>query len=257
VRRGLVIALLALGLIGAVAASSASAVSNPSASKVPDGESDVQGSSVVLLRPNKPTNRLVLYMHGTFEEAKGIQEGEMVPMTRELLRQGFAVGASTGGDDNNWGDPPSVADSVAFARATGYRHIYILAASMGGVGGVELIDKLHPVAWAGIYPVCNVRNLWARGNSSREIEEAWGPGEPPSKISPVKAKDVNGLPVLMWASPEDHEVPIGPNARTCASWMKKGGAKVKLIETTGEHGDPSNFQPRRLANFFLAAKTNR
>jgi predicted peptidase len=248
-RRALVIVTLVAALIGAFAASSESAV--------PNGYSSVGGTSVLVFRPRTPTNRLVLYLHGSYEEASALLNEEVTPLVAEFVRNGFAVVASTGGDDNNYGNPVSVADSVELARQTGYKNIYILAQSMGGIGGIELIDKLHPVAWAGIFPVCNLRNLWARHNGTKEIEEAWGPGPPPKRVSPAKAKDVSGLPVLMFASPEDTEVPIEQNARTCARWMTRGGARVKIVETEGEHGDPSNFQPRRLTQFFLRAMRKR
>jgi predicted peptidase len=54
-----------------------------------------------------------------------------------------------------WGSPASVADYVRLAHRLGYPRIYILAESMGGLDAVQLIDRLHPEAWAGIYPVCD------------------------------------------------------------------------------------------------------
>jgi predicted esterase len=261
-RRWLILAIAAVALLGCGAASQAEKTDATGAKAKPTqrivtGFSTVNGTSVVLLRPETKTNRLVLYLHGSGDQANVIEEEQVAPLTEEFLRNGFAVAASTGGSENNYGNPRSVADSVALARRTGYKHIYILAQSMGGIGGVELIDKLHPVAWAGIFPVCNLHNLWAIGNGTAEIEEAWGPGPPPKRVSPVTAKDVKGLPVLMFASHEDTSVPIAQNAETCKRWMTKGGAHVKLVETVGEHGDPSNFQPARLTQFFLKAKQNR
>jgi hypothetical protein len=268
-RRTLVIAVLVLGLLGCGAAggagtsgSSSDAAKQASGPKpLPSGYSNVNGTPVLLLRPPQPTNRLVLYLHGSGSQADVLEEEQVGPTVQELLRHGFAVAASNGGGpgDNgeyNWGSPRSVEDSVKLAQRTGYKHVYILAQSMGGIGGVLLIDKLHPVAWAGIFPVCNLTNLWEHEESGL-IEAVWGPGAPPKKLSPVTAKDVKGLPVLMFGSPEDTTVPLEENERECQRWMTKGGAHVKIVETVGEHGDPSNFQPTRLANFFSRAKTNR
>jgi poly(3-hydroxybutyrate) depolymerase len=261
-RRLLVIAVLAVGLLGCGAAGGASSLTTVNGKKVLEsGYSNVNGTPVLLLRPPQKTNRLVLYVHGSGAQADFLEEEQLGPTVEELLRNGFAVAASNGGGagdlgEFNWGSPRSVEDSVKLAEATGYKHIYILAQSMGGIGGIELIDKLHPVAWAGIFPVCNLASIWNH-EEAPEIEAVWGPGEPPKSVSPATAKDVKNLPVLMFASPEDTTVPIEQNARTCQRWMNKRGAHAKLVETVGEHGDPSNFQPSRLTQFFLRAKQNR
>jgi pimeloyl-ACP methyl ester carboxylesterase len=249
--------LLAAGLLGCAASAGTDSSADASPAPVPTGYSSVNGTPVLLLRPQKPTNRLVLYVHGSGSQADVLEEEQVQPLVRAFLRRGFAVAASNGGGEDNWGSPKSVEDSVMLARRTGYKHIYILAQSMGGIGGVELIDRLHPVAWAGIFPVCNARSLWNINNGRAEMEAVWGPGPPPARISPVKAKDVKGLRVMMFASPEDTAVPIAQNAEQCAAWMGRRGAQVTLVETTGEHGDPSNFQPARLSSFFARAPIRR
>jgi hypothetical protein len=237
------------------ATGAASAAAPPAA--VPSGYSSVNGTPVLVLRPDRPTDRLVLYLHGSGEQASTLEEKQLKPLVDAFLAKGFAVAASNGGDEYNWGSPASVQDSVRLVQGLGYKHVYILAQSMGGVGGVELIDRLHPVAWAGIFPVCDARSIWRLGEEAPEIEAVWGPGPPPKKISPVRAKDVGGLPVMMFASPEDTDVPKSENADRCAAWMRKGGARVTMVETSGEHGDPSNFQPGRLSAFFARAPLTR
>ena len=261
VHRFVAMALFAVVLIGcggSVEATAGSSAKPPTAHREPPAPLKAKFFSldqtpVVTLRPPTPTNRLVLYLHGSAESSSALVEEEVRPLTTALLARGFAVAASTGGQDSNWGNRASVKDSVDLVHHLGYKHVYILAQSMGGIGGVELIDKLRPVAWAGIFPVCNARSVWALGGEAGDIEAIWGPGPPPAKISPVEAKDVKGMPALMFASPEDTHVPVGPNADACASWMNRRGADAKVIETVGEHGDPSNFQPKRLANFFSRA----
>jgi hypothetical protein len=262
IRRTILLALFAAVLIGCGAsgqddASTDAAHAATRPQPVPTGFSSVDGTPVLVLRPQQPTNRLVLYIHGSGNQANVLEEEQLQPLVKAFLAKGFAVAASTGGGEYNWGSPASVQESAQLARGLGYRHVYILAQSMGGIGGVELIDRLHPVAWAGIFPVCDARSIWRLGDEAPEIEAVWGPGPPPKKISPVTAKDVKGLPVLMFASPEDTVVPIGENADRCAAWMRRGGAQVKVVETIGEHGDPSNFQPGRLASFFARAPVDR
>ena len=262
VRRALLLIFCAALVLGCGASGrddagtgSADAAARPQA--VPSGYSNVDGTPVLVLRPDRPTQRLVLYLHGSGEQASVLEEEQLKPMVDTFLKKGFAVAASNGGDEYNWGNPASVRDSAALARKLGYKDVYILAQSMGGIGGVKLIDRLHPVAWAGIFPVCDARSVWRTGDDTKEIEAVWGPGPPPKYISPVKAKDVKGLPVIMFSSPEDTNVPKSENADRCAAWMRKGGAHVTVVATTGEHGDPSNFQPGRLAGFFERAPVRR
>jgi hypothetical protein len=261
-RRVALLALFALLLIGCGASSQddgstgSAAAARPAA--IPSGYSEVDGTPVLVLRPDKPTDRLVLYLHGSGEQAGVLEEEQLKPTVDALLRKGFAVAASNGGDEYNWGVPSSVRDSAALARRLGYKHVYVLAQSMGGIGGVKLIDRLHPVAWAGIFPVCDARSVYRASEEDAEaIEAAWGPGLPPRDISPVRATDVKGLPVIMFSSPEDTNVPKSENADRCAAWMRKGGAKVTVVSTVGEHGDPSNFQPGRLSSFFARAPLDR
>lgn len=212
---------------------------------------------MLVLRPQRPTSRLVLYLHGSGSQASVLEEEQVKPLVDAFLAKGFAVAASNGGSEYNWGSAASVRESASLARRLGYKHVYILAQSMGGIGGVELIDRLHPVAWAGIFPVCDARSIWRLGREAAEIEAVWGHGPPPKRISPVKARDVKGLPVIMFASPEDTDVPMSENADRCAAWMRRGGAHVTMVETTGEHGDPSNFQPGLLSAFFARAPVRR
>ena len=81
-----------------------------------------------------------------------LEEEQLAPTVHALLRRGFAVAASNGGGEYNWGSAESVQDSVRLAERTGYKHVYILAQSMGGIGGVELIDRLRPGRLGGDLP---------------------------------------------------------------------------------------------------------
>jgi fermentation-respiration switch protein FrsA (DUF1100 family) len=224
----------------------------------------IRGQRALVLTPSHPTDRLVIYVHGAGGTASTIAEPGVNSLTKPLLARGFAVAASDAHGTENWGNPPSVADYVRLAHRLRYPRIYILAHSMGGLDAVQLIDKLHPEAWAGIFPVCNAKSVFRRGEGAgrrvlgppsllskeltKEIRSVYG-GPPPHALSPVKARNVAGLPVLIWASPADTVVPFGQNAAECAKWMSKGGANVRVVKTVGDHGDPSNIRPRWLADF--------
>ncbi len=223
---------------------------------IPHGSTErsfvVDHQRALLLRPEAPNGRLVLYIHGASGSAEAINEPPVLSLTKELLRDGFSVAASDAHGPQNWGDPASVADYVRLDRRLGFKHVLILAQSMGGLDGLQLVDRLHPEAWAGIYPVCNARSSYKSAELRPFVEEAW-PGPPPKVLSPVEPKDVASLPVLIWASPEDKVVSFKENSELCAHRLRSRGADVKLVRTEGDHGDPSNFHPRWLAKFFERA----
>lgn len=225
----------------------------PTIESIPGGtvrELTVGGQRAIVLTPPEPTRKLVLYVHGAGGTADAIREAPVTPLTAALVHAGFAVAASDAHGMENWGNAASVTDYVRLAHHLGYPDLYVLAQSAGGLDAVQLIDWLHPRAWVGIYPVCNAESVYRLGKFSGNIEEGLGAGPPPARLSPARARDARGLPVLMWASPEDKMVPKRENADECARWMRKEGAHVRVIATRGEHGDPSNFHPRRLSDFF-------
>ncbi len=208
-----------------------------------------------VIRPSVPNGDLVLYVHGAGGSAASLEEApQATKILQPLLAAGFTVASSDADGPQTWGNPASVAAYVALAHHLRHARIGIVAQSMGGLDGVQLIDLLHPFAWAGIYPVDNLASI---GPSISPLywqifETAWE-GQPPKSVSPAKAEDVTDLPVLLWASPEDTIVPKVENADVMAHWMRRGGAHVTEVTTEGDHGDPSNFQPARLVRFFLKA----
>ena len=245
-----------MALIGAVRRTSAAALSAlcllavfaiPPVAQASDFYATVGGQRSLVITPARPTDRLALYVHSAGGSADAITEWPVDRLTETLLRSGFAVAASDAHGPTNWGNPASVADYVHLVHRLPYERIYVIAQSMGGLDAVQLIDRIHPEAWAALFPVCNVDSLGPE--FSEEIAAAWN-GWPPPSLSPVKAEDVDGLRVLIWASPEDQLVPKAQNADVCARWMRHRGARVRVVATEGEHADPSNFRPDWLARFF-------
>jgi hypothetical protein len=217
----------------------------------------VDGQRAILRLPHGAgRKRLVLYVHGASGSAEAIDEAPVEALTEALLTDGFAVAADDAGGPQTWGDPESVADYVRLVDRLRFKEVVVIAQSMGGLAGVRLIDKLHPSAWVGIYPVCNAAVAYENPELTPFVEEAWH-GPPPKYLSPVRARGVRGLPVLIWASPQDTVVPFKENAKVCAEEMRRGGASVRLIRTTGDHGDPSNFRPRELVGFLDAVTARR
>ena len=71
-------------------------------------------------------------------------------------------------------------------------------------------------------------------------------------MSPVQ---VGRTPMIVWASPADTVVKASTNAAVCVAEAKAAGAEVTYFQTTGEHGDPSNYQPAAVVRFFTKYRT--
>lgn len=237
------VALIGLAIAGPHAAS----VTRPA-----EREFSIDGQRALFVRPDHPNGGLVIYIHGASGSATAINEFPVLWLTASLLRHGFAVAASDAHGPQNWGNPASVEDYVRLNRRLDYRHVLILAQSMGGLDGMQLIDRIHPEGWAGIYPVCNAQSSYDSFELRPFVEEAW-PGPPPHSLSPVKPRHLDGLKVLIWASPEDQVVSFEEDSERCTRYMRKHGADVRLVRTEGDHGDPSNFRPAWLTRFFESA----
>lgn len=210
----------------------------------------------VLLLPSHSTNRVVLYFHGSGGQAEEIVGSKT---TGIYLKRGFAVAASDAGGQQNWGSPESVTANVRLVRrlrAIGLTRIFFAGGSMGGLATMQMIGRAHPEAVALVAPVCNLRGLPILEDA---VSYQWGDRRP-KYLSPVSADPAPGLPVRIWASPEDTWVPKKLNADLCARELRRGGAKVTFKIGKGDHDDPAPFPGWEwvLPNFFSeVAQRNR
>jgi hypothetical protein len=200
----------------------------------------IAGQHTVVATPRTPTDRAIIFMHGANEGPNfDFSRPLKAPMIAAALRAGY-VWADSDAGHNNWGNAASVRDNlalIAWLRARGYRRLFVVGASMGGLDSLEVLRDVRPAAWAGIYPVCNLRSVTGRFGSAIDT-----------------AGHVRGLPMIFWASPQDTVVPKRENTDMCAAAASRNGALVTVIPTHGQHGDPSNYQPARLLAFFAAAR---
>lgn len=204
----------------------------------------------VVLLPDTPTNRVVLYFHGSGGQAEEIVGSKT---TGIYLKRGFAVAASDAGGQQNWGSPESVAANVRLVhrlRAIGLTRIFFAGGSMGGLATMQMISRAHPEAVALVAPVCNLRGLPILEGA---VAYQWGDRRP-KYLSPVSADPDPGLQVRIWASPEDTWVPKKLNADLCARELRRGGAKVTFRIGRGDHDTPEPIPnwDWQLPNFFSA-----
>ena len=225
---------------------------------------EVDAQPSVLITPEPRTARVVVYTHGSGETVETIfRDPAKQPLFRALLRAGYAI-AATDAHGDNWGSPASERDTVALAgelRRRGLRDVYVLALSMGGFNGLQLVARDRAVkAWAGIFPACDLRSVYAVGLYPGQIRRAYhraAKGTVDAALrgrSPTAVEPPPGLPMRFWASPEDRVIPKRQNTDACAALARRAGARVRVTTTRGDHGDPSNYDPAGVVELFDSAR---
>jgi hypothetical protein len=133
---------------------------------------------------------------------------------------------------------------------------------MGGIVTWNAISlgTLKPLAVVGIYPVCNLAAMYKNSvlapsiqtaydfNSQAEYEAAtrgFNPIlNPPSTFI--------AFPIVVWASHSDQVVVRSLNEDPFAKTINAAGGNVTIHTSTGNHGDPSNFDAPEVISFFSA-----
>jgi hypothetical protein len=214
------------------------------------------GGPALVLEPEDPTGQLVIYVHGAGEAETAIRtDPQKAPIIAALLEDGYTVAAASAGGDS-WGTNAALDDYVRLQRRLAPADgTYLLVQSMGGLIGLRAPDVLDDVrAIAAIFPVCNLDSM-VDGMFAPGIEEAHGADLDAAAraLSPSVAGDVDGIAMRFWASPDDTFVPADSNAFSCADVAEERGAVVTVTETSGQHGDDSNFDAAAVLELFEAA----
>lgn len=211
----------------------------------------------VVLRPERPTNRVVIWFHGSGGYAKHMLRSDRPEVVDVFLKRGFAVAASDAYGPANWGSPQSVQANLNMIRGlrrAGYDRLFLFGGSMGGLDAMQVIGHVRPEAVALVSPVCNLRGLPLM---EAGVEQQWGDRRP-EYLSPVSADPERGLPVRVYSSPEDTWVPKSRNADFCARELRRGGARVTIQVGRGEHTNAEMFSDEAVPDFFSAvARRNR
>jgi hypothetical protein len=223
---------------------------------------DARRQPAVVQTPGEPTTKVVVYMHGAGERiTNAFRDPAKHAIFRALLDGGFAI-AMTDAHGDNWGSPASLRDQLALVaelRTRGLRDVYVLALSMGGLDGLQLLGRVPVKAWAGIFPACDLGSVWDVGLYRGQIRAAYGlaANEPPRPAlrgrSPVSIDPPKDLPMRFWASPADRVIPARPNTEACAAIARRRGARVELTTTRGDHGDASNYDAAGVLRLFDSA----
>lgn len=215
---------------------------------------------------------LVLYHHGAGELSDGPFGGDPLKLAvvDALSRAGHLIAACDARADN-WGNAASAPDYDALLAECRARHnvrrVVVLSQSMGGLSGLQQVARMvaagdAPAAWAGIYPVASLANLYDAGTFAAAIRTAHGiapdgsdyaaktAGRDPMLFDPAA---LGTVPLRAWASPADTVVAKAANADALATRFATTNRAVPVVACLGDHGHPSHFRPQDAAGFFAAA----
>jgi pimeloyl-ACP methyl ester carboxylesterase len=215
---------------------------------------DDRASSLVIV-PKRGNGALVVFLHGWGQTRWSLLgRREEASVAHAVTEAGYTILAADA-DGKAWGDPRSVADYrsliIRTQRRYGLRDVFLMGESMGGLATMQLARRLPDVkaatAW---FPVCDLRTMREK-RFQASIRSAWR-GRSRAAVDPVAVGDT---PLLVWASPKDTVVDAARNAAVCVAKAKAAGAPVTYFRTTGEHGDPSNYQPTTVVQFFEKHRT--
>lgn len=208
---------------------------------------------------------LCIYFHGSSGTAASAWSDTLVrPVINALVAAGYIVlSVDTG---NDWGN--QAAQDLYYAAYQYVRdhyaikQVFHLGQSMGGLASLNTIAarRVPAAAWCGIYPACNLDNMYtntgAQGNFAGAINTAYGiSGDYAAKTAGYDpmlkdARLFRTLPMMFFASTSDTVVRQANNTDAFRTLISGTGATSTLVQCTGEHGDTSHFQPTVVVNFF-------
>jgi len=184
----------------------------------------------------RPGATLVLFCHGSGQPIAALDEPPLRALRDAWMAEGYVVAASEAGG-KAWGNDASLAAYADLAHYCRERYqtgrLVVAANSMGGVAGLLLIARGmvgEVSAFVGVQPVVRPEAI-----SWPEVTAAYG-GPVPPQNRPLSYS--YSLPMRVYASYEDTLVPRATHADALAA-----ATGCVVVDATGEHGDPSHFNP--------------
>lgn len=212
----------------------------------------VGGQAVRIDLPTGDPVAVALWFHGQGGDVETRMNEDWL---NSLRADGWAV-ASSDLHGNAWGNPASVADAAALAQwAEDQADVEVrllVAGSMGGLTSLNaLIDgKVSAACWYGTMPVADLDAIGQVPDAAVQVREAYE-GASPDFSNP--ATGLADLPAVtryhVVASPQDTWVPAREHADVLVAALQAVGAEVTRTDASGEHGDPSHFDPADLSAF--------
>lgn len=221
----------------------------------------VGGLAAELLTPVHPNGHLVVYHLGSSEtEASWRTSSDKATIRAALSAAGYMVASVDA--EYNWGNQTAVNAYAALIAAvealTSVDKVLHVAQSMGGLASLVGISQgaFQADGWAGIFPACSLAQPYA-GSFTAVIKTAYGIA---SDGSDYASKTAGHDPVLMsgslftlpmrfYASTADTVIPKASHTDVMAALVAATTPESTVVACSGDHGDPSHFQPTDLVDF--------
>lgn len=214
---------------------------------------------------------VIMYHHGVGETETALYADALkATCVQALLTAGYILcGSNAHGD--NWGNAASLTDYLNLwtrvSAAYNTSSLCFWSQSMGGLSGLlSLRNATFTVkGWLGTYPVTNLSNMYGAGAGTyfASIETAYGFSGNANYAAATTGHDPNLLSASgflvpkdrMYSSAADTVVAKASNAtlmKAIFALDSHVNSNV-LIDTSGDHGDASNFVPTEYVAFFNLA----
>lgn len=241
------------------------------------------GVDVMILEPASYVGgsvRFIYYHHGSSEDRLSLLTDTLkTGCLNSFLAAGYLLAGLSSGND--WGNSAALsAYDTVYTYMQGHYTIagtLIWCQSMGGMSGLLKVSAgSYPdlKGWLGTYPTCNLADMYA-GTLQAAIQSAYnipGGGTYATQTAghdPVLLS-ASGFHTFMrfYASPADTLVNKTNNSDQMHTLVASVATESVVVVCSGDHGDPSHFQPSdylafvtrafapgvgRGANFFHAA----
>ncbi len=205
-----------------------------------------------------------MYHHGTGGGCATLfTDAALSTIVKPLLASGYIV-VSSDGHQENWGKQASIDDHNDLydylVNHYSISKVMVLGHSMGGLSSLLSVANGHiPVtAWAGIFPITNLANLYGAGTYTTAINTAYNipaggtyavqtAGHDPNLLT---ASAFNNIPMRFYASSGDTTVSKTNNSDAMSTKMSGTSPEYTVVACSGNHGDPSHFQPSDIIAFY-------
>lgn len=229
---------------------------------------NIGGQIAMILEPGtyKPREALplVMYHHGISETQTALLTDALkAGVVSALLAGGYLlVGSNAHGD--NWGNDDSLADYSTLFTTLAVRYnisrVIHFSQSMGGESGLLSLSAGVGAAkckgWIGIYPTCDLAWCYAQPGFTASVDTAFGINGTPYAVAtsghdPVLLTDTNfnSYRMRFYASAGDTSVLKVNNSDAMAALVTGHATEHDVVVCTGDHGDPSHFQPADFVAF--------
>lgn len=234
--------------------------------------------SVLLPRstPGAQTAKVCFYFHGAGDDflshitspaGSNNTQTRMASTVAALLDDGWTILACNGGAiAANWGNPASftaLQAALAWLKTIfTVTEVVCLGQSMGALSSLRAVCQVPGIErWYGIYPVCDLAEIYASGLFVASMRTAYGAANDAAFTANSAGCDpllftlsqFNGKRFRMTASASDTIVPKADHADALAARITGNCYSVAVVTHTGDHGDATAFQPSDIIAFFNAA----